>query len=182
MITTKEQLKRCLALEKKLYTDIGLKRHLTQIIVSDSRLIIYRYLKALRKEEFHHNNRGVSHSVLYLLHRRRRTRLGLKLGLDMWEGIFDEGLLIYHAGNIVVNGKSRIGKNCKLHGSNCIGNDGKSSECPVLGDNVRLGVGAKIIGNVKIADNITVAAGAVVVHSFDEPGIMLAGIPARKIH
>ena len=40
----------------------------------------------------------------------------------------------------------------------------------------------KIIGNVKIADNIKIAAGAVVVNSFMEPGITIAGIPARKIN
>ena len=42
-------------------------------------------------------------------------------------------------------------------------------------------MGAKIIGGVKIASNITVAAGAVVVNSFDEEGITIGGIPARKI-
>ena len=45
-----------------------------------------------------------------------------------------------------------------------------------------VGAGAKIIGNVKIADNIKIAAGAVVVNSFMEPGITIAGIPARKIN
>ena len=81
-------------------------------------------------------------------------------------------LTIYHAGNIVINGDVKAGKNCKLHGSNCIGNNGKEFKCPVLGDNVRLGVGAKVIGDVTIADNITIASGSVVVNSFLEPGIL----------
>lgn len=34
----------------------------------------------------------------------------------------------------------------------------------MIGDNVRLGVGEKVIRNVQLADNITVAAGAVVIH------------------
>lgn len=44
-----------------------------------------------------------------------------------------------------------------------------------------LGAGAKIIGNVTIADNIKIAAGAVVVCSFFEPGITIAGVPAKKV-
>ncbi len=146
MIKTKNDLKRYLKTEKPLYIEQGFKNRLLQVLTSDSRIYIFRYIKALRREEYYHNAGGVLSAIPYIINRRRRSRLGLKLGLDMWEGIFDEGLLIYHAGNIVVNGKSRIGKNCKLHGSNCIGNSGKTSKCPVIGDNVRLGVGAKVIG------------------------------------
>ncbi len=88
---------------------------------------------------------------------------------------------IHHSGNIVVNGKSRIGKNCQLHGSNCIGNDGKTLDAPVIGNNVEVGVGAKIIGGIRIADNIKIGAGAIVVTSFTEPGITIGGVPARRL-
>jgi serine O-acetyltransferase len=75
-----------------------------------------------------------------------------------------------------------VGENCQLHGSNCIGNDGYAlDKCPVIGNNVDIGVGAKILGNITIADNIVIGAGAVVVHSFTEPGITIGGIPARKL-
>ena len=76
---------------------------------------------------------------------------------------------------------SKIGKNCKLHGSNCIGNDGKSLAAPVIGDNVRLGVGAKVIGDVHIADDVIIAAGAVVIDSCDIKGATLAGVPAKVV-
>ena len=68
-----------------------------------------------------------------------------------------------------------------LHGSNCIWNNGYTLDSPIIGDNVRLGVGTKVIGNVRIDDNITIAAGLVVVNSSEEPGITIGGIPARKI-
>ena len=69
-----------------------------------------------------------------------------------------------------------------MHGNNCIGNAGPHDlRCPIIGDNVMVGVGAKIIGNVNIADGIKIAAGAVVVHSFDEPNITNAGVPAKKV-
>lgn len=88
--------------------------------------------------------------------------------------------MIFHY-NVVINAGSIIGVNCHLHGDNCIGNDGKTDECPRIGDNVSLGVGAKVIGNVTIANNIKIAAGAVVVHSFLEEGITIGGVPAKKI-
>lgn len=91
-------------------------------------------------------------------------------------------MIIFHTGNIVVNGYSRIGKNCKLHGDNCIGNNGISEATPRIGDRVDIGVGAKIIGDIEIADDIVVGAGAVVNRSFLTPGIVIAGIPAKEIH
>ena len=58
--------------------------------------------------------------------------------------------------------------------------NGKDNLCPVLGKRVDVGIGAKIIGNVTIADDIKIGANAVVTKSFLEPGITLVGIPARK--
>lgn len=113
---------------------------------------------------------------------RRKNILGRKLGIEIGENSFDKGLIIYHTFGTVVNSESVVGKNCKLHGNNCIGNSGLDTKCPVLGDNIRVGVGAKIIGDVTLADNITVAAGAVVVTSFLEPGITVGGgVPAKRI-
>ena len=44
-----------------------------------------------------------------------------------------------------------------------------------------MGAGAKVIGNVTIADGIKIGAGAVVVSSFLEKGITIGGVPARKL-
>lgn len=52
-------------------------------------------------------------------------------------------------------------------------------KAPVIGNNVEIGVGAKIIGDIYIADNIKIGAGAVVTKSFYEEGITLVGIPAK---
>lgn len=71
---------------------------------------------------------------------------------------------------------------CTLHGDNCIGNNGKTNACPIIGNNVDIGVGAKLIGDIVIADDIVIGAGAVVVSSFTEPGITIGGIPARRIN
>lgn len=97
-------------------------------------------------------------------------------------GTLGAGVVIYHINGIVFNGYSHIGTNCKLHGNNCIGNSRDVKDCPIIGNNVRLGVGAKVIGKVYIADDVTIAAGAVVTKSCFERGVTLAGIPARIIN
>ncbi|MBP3367307.1 MAG: hypothetical protein J6K96_10035 [Treponema sp.] len=51
---------------------------------------------------------------------------------------------------------------------------------PVIGDNVNMGVHSIVIGNIKIADNCVIGAGAVVTKS-TEPNCVYAGVPARKI-
>ncbi len=182
MIKCKKELKVCLENEKSLYLSKSYKGRLEQILTCDAQLLIYRFIKYLRKTEYHHNQSRFYNKILYIYYRRKKNKLGVKLGIEIWDNTFDEGLMIFHAGNIVVNGMSKIGKNCKLHGNNCIGNNGKTLEAPIIGDNVRLGFGAKVIGGITLADNITVGAGAVVVNSFTEQGITLVGVPAHIVN
>ena len=56
----------------------------------------------------------------------------------------------------------RIGEDCILHGQNCIGNkgDADASAAPVIGKNVDIGVGASVIGDIFIADDVKIGAGA----------------------
>ena len=61
-----------------------------------------------------------------------------------------EGLVIYHAFNIIINGKSKIGKNCIIYSGVCLGNRWPGDGAPDVADNVVIGSGAKIFGPVKI--------------------------------
>lgn len=62
---------------------------------------------------------------------------------------------------IIVSHNAVIGKNCVIFHQVTIG-EGKGG-APTIGDNVFIGAGAKIIGNIKIGSNVTIGAGAVVV-------------------
>ncbi|XIH16399.1 serine acetyltransferase [Priestia aryabhattai] len=140
---------------------------------------IWKYQKLLRKEEYYFKKGSRIISTYY---RYRKNRMGERLGITIPKGTFDSGLLIWHYGNIVVNAHSKIGKNCVLHGDNCIGNKGTgASGAPIIGDNVDIGVGAKIIGNVTIANNVVIGAGAIVNKSCLEENVVLAGVPAKII-
>ncbi len=123
---------------------------------------------------------NTKNKVLQKLRKIKLNKLGFKIGIEIEPGIIDETTKIYHQ-NLVINSYAKIGKNVSFHGNNCIGNNGKTLEAPIIGDNVDIGFGALIIGGVKIANNITIGAGAVVVDSFEEEGITIAGVPARKV-
>lgn len=181
-IQNREQLNQILKLEKDIYIKNGWGMgKFMRFLMGDVTISLYRYVRLLREAEYHRNQHGRYHRLLYIYYSRRKNKLGKKLGLEIWDNVFEEGLTIYHAGNIVVNGLAHVGKNCKLHGSNCIGNNGKTSPAPIIGNNVRLGVGAKVIGGVHIADYVTIAASAVVIRSCDIEGATLAGVPARVV-
>lgn len=139
---------------------------------------IWKYQKLLRKEEFY----AMKHNaILSTYYRIRKNKRGRKLGFTIHKFVFAQGLRIWHFGNITVNAEARVGENCTLHGDNCIGNNGKDNRCPRIGNNVELGVGAKIIGDVTLGDNVIIGAGAIVTRSFPKGNVVLAGVPAKVI-
>lgn len=183
MIKTLCQLKEILNLDYPYYHRSGKKALILDILFSRERVYIWKYIKTMRYCDYYTTNKHKSlfHAFMYWWYLRKHNRNSVKLGLIIGAGAFDAGLCIYHTGNIVVNGYSKIGKNCKLHGSNCIGNSHCKDDCPTIGDNVRLGVGAKVFGKIFIANNVTIAAGAVVTKSCYEEGVTLAGVPAKIV-
>ena len=80
------------------------------------------------------------------------------------------GFRIVHQHGIVINGRTEIGKNCTIHHSTTIGiNELKNkNRAPILGDNVYIGAGAKIIGDIKVGNNAQIGANAVVVKNLEE--------------
>ena len=183
IIKTKKELKDTIEYEKKIYLGSSSRARFKDRFVKYRLWSIFQYLKALRKTEYYFNNknRNLYFELRYLFAERKKNKIGNKLGLEICNNSVERGLFICHSGSIVINGEARIGKDCILHGDNCIGNDGSNSEAPIIGDNVDIGVGAKIIGDVKIADNIVVGAGAVVVDSFNVARSVIVGVPAKRI-
>ena len=152
-------------------------------LVHDAEYYISNYLVCLRKQEFYINTAGNNKikKFLALYYERKKHNLGNKLGFYVAPNCCDCGLTIYHHGTIIINPNVRIGKDCKFHGNNCIGNNGISEGCPIIGDNVDIGFGAVVIGDIQIADGIKIGANAVVNKTFNEPGITIAGVPAKRV-
>jgi serine O-acetyltransferase len=107
----------------------------------------------------------------------------IHLGYSIPINVFGPGLCIAHRGTIVVNKDARVGENCRIHACTNIGSGrGSVLLAPKIGDDVYIGPGAKIFGNIEIADNIAIGANSVVNKSFYEKGISIAGVPAKKIN
>lgn len=188
MITIRQELKAVLDYERKQYYDYMFPTRMRQImghIKHEPIMSIWRWQKASRMSDYYHyraeNIGGLLDKILYLYWIGRRNRIGEKLGIELQTTEIGKGLFIYHfGGGIVANGQ--WGENVHLHGNNCIGNGGPGQHIPpTLGNNIMVGVGAKIIGDVRIADNVRIAAGAVVVKDIDEAGCTVAGIPAKIV-
>lgn len=89
-----------------------------------------------------------------------------------------EGLFIQHGFATVIAAKS-IGKNCWINQQVTIGFSSKDV-CPVIGDNVTINAGAKVIGGILIGSNSVVGANAVVVKNVPE-NCVVVGVPAYII-
>ena len=145
--------------------------------------LVWRFEILLRKCEYYKNCKsGLFNKLIYFYLRRKMEKLAVLCGFSIPLNCFDMGLSIAHRGTIVVNTSARIGKNCRLHIDVNIGTQaGYGEVCPQLGDNVYIGPGAKLFGDIQIANNIVIGANAVVNKSFTESDISIGGIPAKKI-
>lgn len=182
-ITTYKELKHILTEEKHLYFRSTRKQYIYDHVNNSESSYIWRYVKLMRWTNYFSYKKSLSifYALPYLLVLRAFRKKGIKLGLNMGYEPFDSGLTIYHSGSIIVNTWCKIGKNFRLHGNNCIGNSRSVDDCPTIGDNVRFCAGAMAFGDIYIADNVTVAAGAVVTKSCYEKGAVLAGVPAKIV-
>lgn len=121
--------------------------------------------------------------MIYLYHWFRYKRLGFKLHFTVYPNTVDAGLRIYHTGDFVHVGASvRIGKNCTLLPGVVFGNKAEKDGWAeiTVGDNCYFGLGAKIFGSVKIGDNVTVGANAVVTKDIPDNAVV-GGVPAKII-
>jgi len=89
---------------------------------------------------------------------------------------FGPGFVLIHATGVVINGSVKGGSGIYVEHQVTIGAERHLS--PSLGNSVFIGAGAKIIGGVRIGDDVRIGANAVVVD--DVPSHHTAvGIPAR---
>ena len=67
----------------------------------------------------------------------------------------------YKGIGVVVHKRARIGKNCMIAQNVTSGGRSGHYEVPVIGDDCYIGAGAKVLGPIKIGNNVTIGANAV---------------------
>ena len=88
------------------------------------------------------------------------------------------GLIIRHGFATIISAQ-KIGWNCKIYQQVTVGYS-HDLKAPVIGDNVEICCGAKVIGGITVGDNVLIGANAVVVKDVP-PNTVVAGVPAKVI-
>jgi len=115
-------------------------------------------------------------SLLYkILYKLIQIVTGIELPC---EAIVGRNFVIDHFGGIVVSGFATFGDNCRIRNGVVVGlRRIEKSYVPVIGNNVDIGVGAKLLGRIKIGDNSIIGANAVVLDDVPENSVAI-GVPA----
>jgi serine O-acetyltransferase len=91
---------------------------------------------------------------------------------------FGPGFVLVHSTGVVINGSVRGGSNVTIEHQVTIGADRRQS--PIIGNDVFVGAGAKILGEISVGDGARVGANAVVVDDVPAHSTVV-GIPARVV-
>jgi len=145
---------------------------------------IWKYEILLRKCEYLLNKekKSIFDKLKYKRYSKKYHKLSMIYTTHIPFNICGPGLSIAHFGAIYVNHNSKIGKNLRIQSGVTIGGSYSTpGKFPILGDNVYIGTGAKILGGVTIANDVAIGANAVVVKDILEEGITHAGVPSKKI-
>ncbi|HCF51345.1 MAG TPA: serine O-acetyltransferase [Syntrophomonas sp.] len=102
-------------------------------------------------------------------------------GIEIHPGAkIGKGLFIDHGSGVVIGETTEIGDNVTLYQGVTLGGTGKEKgkRHPTIGDNVTISVGAKVLGNIKIGNNVKIGGGSVVLK--DVPSnCTVVGVPGR---
>jgi serine O-acetyltransferase len=89
------------------------------------------------------------------------------------------GLMIPHPNGIVIHPSAKVGPNCLIFQQVTLGTR-EGEGVPVIGAHVDIGAGAKILGDVKIGNCVSVGANSVVIEDLPD-GVAAVGIPAKIV-
>lgn len=116
--------------------------------------------------------------VAFLLFKITEIVTGISLPASARIG---KGLYAGHFGPTILHSNVIMGENCSVGPGVIIGTRGRGDTgTPVIGDNVYVATGAKILGAVQIGNNVKIGANAVVLTDVPD-GATAVGVPARII-
>jgi serine O-acetyltransferase len=115
-------------------------------------------------------------SIVYrVLYKAVQILTGIELPCEAQVG---RNFVIDHFGGIVVSGFAQFGDDCRIRNGVVVGLARTDDPCaPVIGDNVDIGAGAKVLGRIRIGNNVLIGANAVVTRDVPDDSIAV-GVPA----
>ena len=137
---------------------------------------VLKQLKIFRKIG---NSKGILRLFYRLCYKRYEGKTRVLLPLTVQAG---GGLCFWHGGPAVINENVVFGKNVTIMQYATIGaeNRGKRKGAPQIGDEVYIGAGASVVGNITIGNDVLIAPNAYV--NFDVPShSIVLGNPGKII-
>lgn len=150
-----------------------LSSNLIDFLFQRPALLISLFIKHLRFMEFYSKK-----DVRYYYHYFFYLRLSYKLGFQIPPHTIEYGVRFYHWGTIIITSDAKIGRNCTIYPGVTVGKNYKGAL--KIGDNCFLGLGSKVLGDVRIGNNVMILANAVVTKDIPD-NCIVAGIPAKII-
>lgn len=134
-------------------------------------LVAYRIANKLFRWKVPVIPRLISHTMRFF------TGIEIHPGATIGEKFF-----IDHGMGVVIGETTIIGQNVLLYQGVTLGGTGKEhgKRHPTLKDNVVVGAGAKVLGNIEIGNNVRIGAGSVVVNEVPDNSTVI-GIPGRVV-
>ncbi len=118
-------------------------------------------------------------SLLYrFLYKTVQILTGIELPCEVPVG---KNFRIDHFGDIIISGYASFGDDCIIRNGVTVGlKNIEEKAAPKIGNDVNIGAGAKLLGNITIGDHVDIGANAVVISPVPSHSIAV-GIPARII-
>jgi len=111
------------------------------------------------------------------LHSRHVTGIEIHPGATIGRGLF-----IDHGMGVVIGETSIVGDNVTMYHGTTLGGTTLDpvKRHPTIGNNVVIGAGAKVLGNIEIGNNVKIGSNAVVKHSVPDDAIVYEPRPSVK--
>lgn len=106
-----------------------------------------------------------------------------KTGIEIHPGAtIGRRLFIDHGMGVVIGETAIIGDDVTIYHQVTLGGTGKAEvkRHPTVGNNVMIGAGAKVLGNITIGDNVKIGAGTLVLKDI-ESNVTAVGVPTSRI-
>lgn len=158
-----------LAAKRELYSEYGTPCSALKALMADgtTAVLLYRLQQWLVR---------VGLAPLALIpHHLNKFLNGCMIGV---RAQFGPGLVICHGIGVVINSEVHGGAKVCIESGVVLGD--RRGGAPILGDRVFLGSGAKLLGRVRIGNDVRIGANAVVLHDVPD-GATAVGIPARCV-
>lgn len=113
--------------------------------------------------------------VYHVLYKFVQIITGIELPCEVPIG---KNFVIEHSGGIVVSGFASFGDDCRIRNGVVVGLSRVEEPCaPQIGNDVDIGTGAKVLGNIRIGNGVRIGANAVVITDVPDNSIAV-GVPA----